>query len=95
MIKGKAFTIYLDLDILKELQREAQARKVSASQIVKEALRRYFREERRKQAARELLEWVKSRKVTPEEREEVLRAWKEYERTERKQERTFSEVFGA
>ena len=94
MIKGKAFTIYLDLDVLEELQQAAKARSVSASQIVKEALRRYFKEERRREAVRDLLEWVKSRKVSPEEREEILRAWKEYEQTERKQGRSFSEVFG-
>ena len=94
MLRGKAFTIYLDLDVLEELQREAKARSVSAFQIVKEALRRYFGEERRRQAGKELLGWVKSRRVSSEEREKILKAWKEYECTERKEGRTFSEVFG-
>ena len=93
MARGKAITIYLDLGVLEELQKEARARSVSASQIVKEALSRYFREERRRRAAEELLSWVRSRRVSPEERKRVLQAWKEYEQTERKAGRTFSKVF--
>ena len=93
MARGRAITIYLDFGVLEELQKEARARSVSASQIVKEALSRYFREERRRRAAEELLSWVRSRRVSPEERERVLQAWKKYEQTERKKGRTFSEVF--
>ena len=85
MQQGRNFTAYLDSATIEELKRVAQAKGVSASQIVQQALRRYFESERRKQAAQELLDWVTSREVSGEEQEETLEAWREYEATERKQ----------
>lgn len=37
-MQGRAFTVYLDFHTIEELKREAQAKKVSASQIVQQAL---------------------------------------------------------
>jgi len=85
MQQGRNFTAYLDSATIEELKRVAQAKGVSASQIVQQALRRYFESERRKQAAQELLDWVTSREVSGEEQEETLEAWREYEATARKQ----------
>jgi len=90
---GRAWTVYLDDDLIEEVKKTARRKKIPMSHLVKEALRRFLEEEKRREARKKLLTRLRSEKISEEESEVILRAWEDYVKTERRRERTFVEVF--
>ena len=52
--------------------------------IVREALEQFLEEEIRKQARESLLKWIKNQELTEKRRQQLLKAWNEYQEKERK-----------
>ena len=93
-MRGRPWTIYMDDDLIEAVKVAARERKVPVSNLVKEALKHFLEEEKRREARREFLDWLREEEITEEERSLVLKAWTEYENTERRESRDFVEVFG-
>ena len=92
-MRGRTWTIYMDDDLIEAVKKTAGKRGIPVSTLVREALRRFLEEERRREARKEFLNRLHAEEISEEERVLALRAREEYEETERK-DRSFDEVFG-